>query len=166
MGEIQKSIEIYESLRSYQYRIVIEDGTELLLKLDRQAYHHLAGLQHLTDIPYVSDPPLKDRLYNDIRSGKITESQITASEKYAEIAERIHSFSMLKDILSEGRGKIIVEFDNSKADSKIQAKFHLFKRDGVPFQGDVSAHGRCDPRQADRGHPQQAACGRWLGTQR
>lgn len=138
MGEIQKSIEVYESLRGFQYQITIENSMKLSLKLDREAYHHLAGLQHLTDMPDISNPKSRHKIYNDIKRGKISEAKIKASVKYSEIEERIQSFAVLEEILSSGEGKIIVEFDNSKTDSKIEAKFHLFKREGIPFKGDVT----------------------------
>lgn len=138
MAEIKKSIEVYESLRSFRYQISIENGTMFSLRLDREAYHHLAGLQHLTDMQDIANPKLRHKIYNDIKLGKIPESKIMSSAKYAEISERIQSFPVMEEILSAGEGKIIVEFDNSKTDSKIAAKFHLFKREGLPFQGEVT----------------------------
>lgn len=140
MGEIKRSIAVYESLRVFQYRITIENGTVLLLKLNRESYHHLAGLHYLDDMPDISNPKSRHKIYNDIKRGKISEERIKSSVKYPDISQRIESFHVLEQILSCGEGKIIVEFDNSKTGSKIKAAFHLFHRDGSPFEGDATYH--------------------------
>ena len=137
MEDIQKSIVIFETLRKYRYKITIENGTEITLRFGREHYHHLAGFQHLTDMPDISSPVSKHKFYNDLRSGKLSLDRIKKSIRYMDIQERIASFEIIEGILSPGAGKIIVEFDNSKTGSVIEAKFHLFHREGIPFKGDV-----------------------------
>ena len=56
MEEIKNTIDVFERLRKYQYKITVENGMEILLRFERERYHHLAGFQHLTDLPDVADP--------------------------------------------------------------------------------------------------------------
>ena len=48
MGQIKKTIEVFERLRKPACRINVENGVEILLRFSREHYHHLAGFQHLT----------------------------------------------------------------------------------------------------------------------
>ena len=135
MNEIQKTIEIYDSLRNFQYKIHIENGLEIILRFSRENYHHLVGFQHLSDLPDVSTPKSKQKFYADLKRGKIRMERIQKSRKYSSIQERLKYFDRLESILAEGTGKIIVEFDENKTDTVIKAKFHLFVREGNPFEG-------------------------------
>lgn len=137
MEEIQKTIDTFDRLRKYQYKITIENGMEIVLRFERERYHHLAGFQHLTDLPDIANPRLKQEFFNNLRKGKISADRIKKSCLYDEIRERIESFGMIEEILAPGEGKIIVEFDNSKTDSVIRAKFHLYRREGDPFKGEA-----------------------------
>ena len=137
MEEIKNTIDVFERLRKYQYKITVENGMEILLRFERERYHHLAGFQHLTDLPDVADPISKHKFYNDLRRGKISQEKIKKSELYGEIQERITFFDKLEEIMAPGEGRIIVEFDKNKTDTVIKAKFHLFQREGNPFKGEA-----------------------------
>lgn len=139
MGKILESVELFDQLRKFEYRIAIENGVEISLRFKREHYHHLAGFQHLTDLPDIANPRTgTHKFYRDLKSGKIKERKIETSVKYHQIAERIASFSKLKDILESGEGRIIVEFDPTIPDSLIEAKFLLFRREGNPFKGEAT----------------------------
>lgn len=137
MNEIQKSIGVFEMLRKYRYKISIENRMEIELRFGREHYHHLAGFQHLTDMPDIADPVSRHKFYNDLRYGRLSTDRIKKSIRYEDIQERIIFFDKIEKILSPGAGKIIVEFDKSKTGSVIEAKFHLFRREGNPFEGDA-----------------------------
>ena len=137
MDEIQKSIGVYEKLRKFRYKISIENGMELELHFGREHYHHLAGFQHLTDMPDVADPVSRHKFYNDLRYGRISADRIKKSIRYTDIQERMIFFDKIEDILSPGAGKIIVEFNRHKTGSVIEARFHLFRREGNPFDGEA-----------------------------
>lgn len=137
MEEIKNTIDVFERLRKYQYKITVENGMVIQLRFERERYHHLAGFQHLTDLPDIANPMSKHKFYNDLRRGKTSEEKIKKSELYSEIQERITFFDKLEEIMSPGEGRIIVEFDKSKTDTMIKAKFHLFRREGNPFQGEA-----------------------------
>lgn len=135
MEEIQKSIGVFENLGKYQYKITIENGMVLQLRFERERYHHLAGFQHLKDLPDIANPISKHKFFNDLRLGKIPVEKIKKSEMYGDIRERIAFFDKLEEIMTPGDGRIIVEFDKSKTDTMIKAKFHLFRREGDSFKG-------------------------------
>lgn len=137
MEEIKNTIDVFDRLRKYQYKITVENGMEILLRFERERYHHLAGFQHLTDLPDIAEPISKHKFFNDLRRGKISEDKIKKSELYGEIQERITFFDRIEEIMASGEGRIIVEFDKSKTDTAIKAKFHLFRREGNPFKGEA-----------------------------
>lgn len=137
MGEIEKTIEVFEKLREHRYKISIETGDSFILKFSPEHYHHLAGFQHLDDLPHISAPQLKDKFYREIKKGAISEQEITASIKYSEIEERIQNFEQIEDMLCSGECKIIVSFDAKTAGSKIEAEYYLYRRKGAAIKGDV-----------------------------
>lgn len=137
MGQIDKTIEVYERLRKNIYRITIEDGTIIDLKFFRENYHHLAGYQHLDDLPDIQDPLYgTDRFYGDIKGKKIKDNRICNSIKFWNIARRIEFFGKIEEILMAGEQKIIVEFDDTKVDTIIKAFYFLYKREGTPYSAD------------------------------
>lgn len=134
MGQIENTILIYERLSKRKYKISVENGLEFVLIFDKSRYHHLAGFHYLTDITGIAEPPYgKARFYRQLKNHKISEDSITKSELFKLIAERIEFFGYIEDIISASDCKIIVEFDKGKADSDIEAKFFLFKREGNPL---------------------------------
>lgn len=136
MEEIQNSIEIFDRIRKYSYKIKVENGLELILRFSREHYHHLAGYHHLTDMSTISKPASKQRFYGDLKKKRIGTEQIKKSFQYHLVHERITSFDILEQLLNPGTGKIIVDFDKTKTESVINARFHLFHRTGNPFQGE------------------------------
>lgn len=137
MEKIENTIAVFERLRKYSYKIFIENGVEIDLRFSREHFHHLVGFQHLTDLESVYNPHSRQKFYGDFRKGKISAALIKKSAQYGVIRERVETFEVLEDILTPGDGKIIVEFDNSKTDSIIKAKFHLYRRMGDPFKGEA-----------------------------
>lgn len=137
MGQIENSVCVYERLRKKKYRITIEDGTEFVLTCEKEHYHHLAGFHYLTDLVGIANPAYgKKRFYQQLKNHKLNEDVLVKSELYGLIAERIASFHNIEEILSAAECKIIVEFDRHKADSEIEAKYFLYKREGNPLQGE------------------------------
>ena len=138
MGQIEKTISVYERLAKREYKITVEDGTKFALVFSKRHYHHLVGYHYLTDIVSVANPPNgRTRFYRQLKNGKIIEEQIIKSHLFKNIEERVRYFSNIEDILSASDCKIIVDFDKTKADSEINAKYFLYKRDGNPLKGEA-----------------------------
>ncbi|GEM_PF-2078221 len=136
MKAIGRTIEIFEYLRKKKFVISIEDGTQIYLSFFPEHYHHLVGYQHLTDLSDICNPQNKQKFYNDVKKHRISNEYVESSVKYSEIEERVESFDSILDILSPGEGKIIVEFDKTKLNSSIIAKFYLYKRVGNSLLGE------------------------------
>lgn len=94
MEEIQNTIDTFDRLRKYQYKIVIENGMEIVLRFSRERYHHLAGFQHLTGLDDVANPHSKQEFNNNLKKGKASVDRIKKSCQYDVIRERIESFGM------------------------------------------------------------------------
>ena len=137
---LQNSIFVFETLRRKKYLITIEEesyeGSPILLKFSPEHYHHLIGFQHLTDRPFISNPTTdKRKFYSDFRNGRIDTDQIISSVKFAEISDRILHFDQLLHILDAGAGRVIIEFNPTIPNSKIIARFCLFRRDETSALG-------------------------------
>lgn len=139
MDEIKKAIDTYEEIRKYKYHIAIENGIAFDLLFGKHNFHHLIGLQHLTDKPRIAEPmePQK-KFYNTLAVDAALREEILSSRKYKTIKERIENFDRLVDILRSGDARIIVAFDPGKTPTQtIEAKFMLFDRAHNPGDGDA-----------------------------
>ena len=136
MGNIEKSLEVYERLRTHKYKITVENGISFVLEFKKKRYHHLAGFQHLKDKPHLSTLVAdKTAFYNALSRKTITEQEVVSSQKFFLIKERFDFFEQLVSIMDAGEGRIIIDYDQSKVkDSGIKAKFMLYKRSGTPFK--------------------------------
>lgn len=92
----------YGSMLSKGYNIVLgrrQKEYHIQLRFTKDAFYHLVGMQHLTDIKFSSKN--RERVYKDIMSGKITEEFLKKSifyEKYF-IEERITYLTRLEEML-------------------------------------------------------------------
>ena len=134
MGQIENTIAVYERLSKRKYKITVENGIEFSLVFDKSRYHHLVGYHYLTDLVGIANPYGKARFYRQVKNHKISEEEIVKSELFKHISERVEFFGYIEEIVSASDCKIIVEFDRSKADSDIEAKFFLYKREGNPLK--------------------------------
>lgn len=135
----QNSLDVYERLKNNTYQIDIENNTSFKLKFKDKAYHHLMGFQHLTDLNDIADPKFgTKRFYTTFKAhSESIGKTIKGSALYPVISERVESFSTLEELLAPGEYKLIVDFDNSKNGSLIEADYFLFKRVGAQFSGNV-----------------------------
>lgn len=134
--DIKKSVMVFEHLRTKRYRITVENGISFILLFRPDHYHHLAGFQHLKDMTTISAPNSKARFYRSLKNDQLDIAPISSSVHYNVIRQRIQHFDILNEILDEGEGKLIIDFDQKKASSEIVAKFLLYKRTGNPFQNE------------------------------
>lgn len=140
MDILQESIEVYERLRNQCYHVAVENGEEFTFKFLPENYHHLAGFQHLIDFQNISDYQKKDQFYGRVKRKQIDANYVQRSSYYHTIAERLNTFATIERIVSEGAGKIIVEYDKTKLSSEIDAKYYLYDRYGSTLMGSVTYH--------------------------
>ena len=135
MGLIADTIETYEELRKHIYTVKIKNGLVFSFRFRPENYHHIAGFQHLVDLPDIADPPLGHRwFYTQAIRGRLNEEAIGSSRFFSRIQDRLRSLEKISDILFQSN-KIIVRFDRNKARSDIVADFFLYKRDGNMLTG-------------------------------
>ena len=137
MGMLNSTVAIYERIRRYKYQIEVPAlNLTFILSFAPRHYHHLAGLQHLTDIHDVANPLSTYRFYRALRRGQIDTDAIMQSALIGKISERLANFQHIENMLTPGDAKIIVSFDKHLADSNIEAVFYLFRREGNPFRNE------------------------------
>ena len=109
MSRIENTINIYQELKKYRYQVNIEDGTSFSFKFLSEHYHHLAGFQHLTDFPYICNPPTgRRKFFSIVKKGEIGDDLVMSSSKYYEMKERIENFDKLLTIMKPGDSRVIV----------------------------------------------------------
>ena len=137
MGQIENTIAVYEKLKGKKYKITIDNGDEVVFSFGTEHYHHLAGYHYLTDVTGIAKPQDGTKqFYRRMKNGEIKTELITGSSHFASIKNRIDNFDVIEQIVSPGDGKVIVDFDKTKADSKINAKYFLYKRVGDSLLGE------------------------------
>ena len=111
------------------YRYILENGTVIKVQFTPGYFHHLLGLQKLSDIPLVTKSPRNKPtyIYRGILSGVINLEDIQKSNYFHEIESRLKHFPQINRLIEFE--KIIVDFDPNLINSKLtKANYVLFKR--------------------------------------
>ncbi len=115
----------YQELINIEYYIVLGRKNKeyhIHLKFLEESFHHLIGLQHLTDIHFPTTN--KKRIYKEILSKRINIKKIQKSEFYSKynIENRINNLVYLSKMLEEAdalfriNNKVYAQYTNIKAD--------------------------------------------------
>jgi hypothetical protein len=123
MDLLQQAAVAWKELTEYTYHITYGKSCvlhEIVLGFDRAEFYHLAGFQHLKDIAFPVRFP-HARTVDVILSGKLSETDITKSENYESIRERLTAITKLK--------------------AALDASFtvYQFKPDSLPFHTKITA---------------------------
>lgn len=116
----------YNQLKNTMYEIVLGRKGKvytLMLHFPTEAFYHLAGLQHLTDIKFPSTN--KERIFKDILLGKITLDMISKSiffDKY-HIKERICYLSLLPIMIENNSITYLINKNEYVKYTSIQADY-------------------------------------------
>ena len=117
MGNILLSAQAYEKLLDIEYQIIIgRKNKTISLAIDFEAsnFFHLSGLQYLEDIPDILRSR-RDIVFNKILNGIITPQQISDSNFYGIIKDRVDYLELLESI-----------FDDNKTIFKYNPKLEAF----------------------------------------
>ena len=115
----------YQKLRGIIYKIVVgrkNQSYNIMLHFPPESFFHLAGLQHLEDIPFPSTN--KERIYKEILNKKFTIDNINTSVFYDEwfIEERLNDFKFLQNMIETNsfyykiNARRYIQYTNIKAD--------------------------------------------------
>jgi len=116
----------YSKLLGKIYQYTLETGVVIQVEFAPGYFHHLLGLQKLTDIPAIIKNP-RAYIYRSIINGKIVLEDILKSKYFDEIESRLKHFPQINRLIEFE--KIIVDFNPSLIKSKLtKADYILFKR--------------------------------------
>lgn len=129
MNLLKKCAEIYSGYVDCNYTFYLDCDLSVKVEFRDFYFHHLVGLQYLTDIVQV-DKRLANNsasnIYKKILKGRITDELIGKSEFYDKIHERLLHFSDLGEVLYS---KFIVDFDYTKVPkTNLLSKYLLYRK--------------------------------------
>ena len=99
MGSIREVLESFKNLFDIEYEFVLgRKGKNITLTVNFQKRHffHIAGLQHLKDLPRIAISA--EKVFDKIESGKISAEYIESSQNYEFIRARIDFIPRLQEI--------------------------------------------------------------------
>lgn len=121
MNLVQKCALAFQTLINYEYHFIIgRKGRikEFYLTFSKPDFHHLAGLHKLRDIAQIQQG-MREKVFDKILSGEISEVVMKKSAYYEEMESRIVPLTSLEEML-DGNNMIF------RYNEKIQ-KFSLIK---------------------------------------
>lgn len=131
MPTISNALDTFRKLLDYQYHFTVSYGKkmfDILLAFDERDFHHLAGLQYLSDIDI---PKSAKQLFSKIDSGKINDNILSNSvnylkvnDSYANVKDRIHGLQYLCEYI-ESNNIILKYVKNMNRYSSIEADFMI-----------------------------------------
>lgn len=119
------AIEYYKLLSTTYYFEIARKNTkkEFLLNFQPDDFHHVIGLHKLIDIGRVQTGP-RNKIYNDIINENILFSDISISQYYDQIANRLELVCDIENILDSNQ--IVFKYLEGKVQmSRIQADYLL-----------------------------------------
>lgn len=117
MSDILTSAKAYEKLLDIEYQFILGRKSKQVrfsVFFDEYQFYHLAGLQYLTDRATLLYGDRK-KLFNLILEKQIKEAQISSSDFYPQIKDRIEYLKYLESI-----------FDSNKTVFKYNSQTHAF----------------------------------------
>lgn len=129
MDLIKKCAEVFKNYVGYNYTFILDCNMSVTAMFTSGQFHHLVGLQYLTDIAQVNvEQPYNStkRIFKNILNDNITQKLIESSNFYDNIYERLLYFTNFDDIMT---AKLIIDFDYTKLPkTKIMSKYLLYKQ--------------------------------------
>lgn len=126
MDLIQKSAVAFQALLNYEYHFIIgRKGKikEFYLSFDKADFHHLLGLHKLRDIAQIQQG-MREKVYDKIVCGEISEILIKKSSYYEQMESRIVPLISLEQML-DGNNLIFIYNEKMQKYSLIKAEYLL-----------------------------------------
>lgn len=114
MDVLKEAAIVYNNLLNVKYKIILgKKGklTEFEIMFEKIHFHHLIGLQYLTDLPQMKRK--RDVIFDEIINGQITVETIQKSSFYTEIEQRLNDFLLFEKLLDSN--DIIFKFHPNKS---------------------------------------------------
>lgn len=100
MRNIYDCVEAFEKLLDKEYHLILgrkNVAVNLQINFDKKECFHLMGLQYLTDRPELFHD--RGKIFDAIKSHRITVEQLESSDLYYKIADRINILPLLESII-------------------------------------------------------------------
>lgn len=127
--KLYQCILIYEQLMSNNYMYKLEGGIEFTIRFKKENFAHLLGLHKLIDINIFkkldNGENVAGLIYRKILKKEIKYSDIVKSRFFSDINDRIDYFSCINNLMFS---EVIINFDRTKVNTKIQSNMILFNR--------------------------------------
>lgn len=127
MGSLLEIVRNYEPICKNDYIYKLRNGTEIKVVFKKSNLPHLLGLHKLKDIEEFRKLSEKEvaaqTVYKRLKSGSITFEQISNSEYFHEIENRLKHIQNLEQLVFE---RVILDFDASKLKTKLKKVTVLF----------------------------------------
>ncbi len=125
MDLLQECANCFKLLLDTRYNITLGRKGKLInicLAFDKANFHHLIGLKYLTDMPQLNQD--RARVFDKIINGEFTYGQISRSEHFSFIADRLSLFIHIENFLDNN--DLIFKYNrrNNPA-SRIEAEYFL-----------------------------------------
>ena len=125
MDMLKERAEVFNRLLFYKYNFVLgRKGvlTNICLSFDKVHFHHLIGLQRLTDMPQLRRD--RTKIFDQIINNELTYAHISGSSLFSAIKKRFLAFLYIEEFLDSN--ELIFKF-NRKANpsSKMKAEYIL-----------------------------------------
>ena len=130
MDILRKCADLFSKYIGKKYKFTLDCKLTVNVIFNKNQFHHLIGLQYLTDIAQVDARKADNStgyIYKQILKNKITQNTIERSSFYNEIQKRLNYFLHFDDIINS---KIIIDFDYTKLNTKIMSKYLLYRQFG------------------------------------
>ena len=121
MDILNRSANNFSRLLDVEYIITIGRKGKLLeikLNFDKADFHHLAGLHKLKDIEKLRSG-MRERIFDNILNGGISQEDIEKSAFYGEIKDRLHALEQMEEFLD--RPNLYFRYDPNKNNFSIIA---------------------------------------------
>jgi len=125
MDKLKECAIAFEKLFGIKYRCIIGrkgKTRELVLTFTAYEFHHLCGLNKLSDMPLLRKN--RERVFKDIISEKITYRMVSLSPSFCQVQDRIEYLRRLEEFLDSN--SLIFSYDKrNRKSSSIEAKYLL-----------------------------------------
>lgn len=100
MRNVYDCVVAFEKLLNKEYHLILGRkgiAVSLQINFDKKECFHLMGLQYLTDRPELFRD--REKIFDSIRSRRITAEQLQSSDLYHKIADRVDMLPLLESVI-------------------------------------------------------------------
>lgn len=125
MDDLKIAALVFQGLLNVKYKIVLgKKGrlTEFCIDFEKADFFHLVGLQYLKDLPQLKKN--RELIFDKIVADEITTCDISKSQFYKDIEQRIKDFALFENLLDSN--ELVFKYSKNRSSfSNIKAEYFL-----------------------------------------